>query len=536
VKCDEGKPSCTRCTSTGRKCDGYTTPVQSPQSSQSPESNEIVRSPERSPLSSALSGLRLESSEEREAFHFFQYRGASELSGFFDSRFWQFDIPQASHYNPGIRHAVVALASMYRKLIAGGVPVVPDDASDKHLRFALEQSNRAISEVVKIPGHKTIADKLNMMTTCILFHCLSCIQGHQTMAFRHLRSGLRLLREVEEELETGTRNPNNYPVSFDTLRAILVNMDVQARGIMSDAMVALWEPQPKRNPAIHQDPFRTFIQARFCFESTFNDLITLATKLDDYPPKSEEKIKEVSLDYERIQRQFNAGSIRLDTFLSQFSNTASELDTNSVIGIRLIHNQVRVFLKAFSQFGCLMQVKEVDWAIEDDDMEAILDLASQLLGAPRDLTLLPGTAPEDYCTSSVGGSYTANANTPFFATPVFSSCSGLLSALWVFTSRTRSFALRRKAIALLLYYPRREGVWDSIIAGRIAWEQMRLEEEALERGQSVFFEQTGPIMLDWWRIRNIIIEYPGLRCAQVEYKNIQQHETGESGVVSHFSW
>ncbi|KAL2807765.1 hypothetical protein BJX63DRAFT_60948 [Aspergillus granulosus] len=26
VKCDEGKPSCSRCVSTGRKCDGYASP------------------------------------------------------------------------------------------------------------------------------------------------------------------------------------------------------------------------------------------------------------------------------------------------------------------------------------------------------------------------------------------------------------------------------------------------------------------------------------------------------------------------------
>jgi hypothetical protein len=483
-----------------------------------------------------LSGLRIESSEEHEAFHFFQHRGASDLSGFFDSRFWQFDIPQASHCNPGIRHAVIALASMHRKLISGGAPVVPDDASDKYLRFALEQSNRAINEVVKTPGRKTIADKLNMMTTCILFHCLSCIQGHQTMAFRHLRSGLRILQEVEKELESGAQDPNDYPVSFDTLRAMLVNMDVQARGIMSNAMVALWEPQPKRNEAIHRKPFKTFIQARFCFESTFNDLITFVTKLDAHPPKTKEEARDVFLDYQRIQRQFDAGSLLLDTFLSQFSNTRSEIDINSVIGIRLIHDQVKVFLKAFSQFENLTEIREMDFSIEDEDMEAILGLASQLLNAPPDLTLGPGEVPEDYCTSSAGGSHAASVNTPFFAAPVFSSCSGLLSALWIVTSRSRSYVLRRKAIALFLYYPRREGVWDSLIAGRIAWEQMRLEEEALERGQSVFVEQKGPVMLDWYRIRDIIITYPGLRCAEVEYKNIQQYETGQRGVISHLSW
>jgi hypothetical protein len=483
-----------------------------------------------------LGGLRLESSEEQEAFHFFRHRGAGELAGFFDTRFWQFDILQASHANPGIRHAVIALASMQRNLISGGTPVVSDDVSDKHLRFALEQTNRAINEVVKSSGHKTFADKLNMMASCILFHGLSCIQGHQIMAFQHLRSGLRILREVEQQLESSPLDSKDYPVSFDTLRGMLLNMDVQARGIMSDEMVALWEPQPKRNEAIHQNPFRTFIQARFCFESTFHDLMTFVNNLDTHSPKTEEEIRVVLLDYQRIKCQFNAGSRRLDTFLSQLSDTSSEINTNAVIGIRLVHDQVKVFLKAFSQLERLTQVEQNDWAVEDVHMKAILDLVSQVLEAPHDLTLQPGAVPEDFYTSSIDSSHSAIRNTPFLARPVFSSCSALLSALWLVTSRSRNLAFRRKAIALFLYYPRREGVWDSLIAGRIAWEQLRLEEEALKKGQPESVEQKGPIVLDWYKIRDVIVKYPGLRSAEVEFKNIQQYERGEPGVIIHISW
>jgi hypothetical protein len=483
-----------------------------------------------------LGGLRLESSEEQEAFNFFRHRGASELAGFFDTRFWQSDILRASHANSGIQHAVIALATMQRTLISGGGPVVSDDVSDKHIRFALEQTNKAINEVVKSSGHKTLADKLNMMASCILFHCLSCIQGHHIMAFQHIRSGLRILREVEQQLDISPQDPKDYSVSFDTLRAMLVNMDVQARGIMSDEMLALWEPQPKRNEAIHHNPFRTFVQARFCFESTFSDLMTFVNRLDTYTPKTEEEIRVMFLDYQRIQCQFEAGSRRLDIFLSQLSDTPSEINTNAVIGIRLIHDQVKVFLKAFSQLERLPQLEQMDWAVEDDYMEAILDLVSQVLEAPRDLTLPSGAFPEDFYTSSMDGSHSAIRNTPFFARPVFSSCSGLLSALWVVTSRSRNFAFRRRAIALFLYYPRREGVWDSLIAGRIAWEQLRLEEEALKKGQPKSVEQKGQIVLDWYKVRDIIIKYPGLRSAEVEFKTIQQYETGEPGVISRISW
>lgn len=489
-----------------------------------------------------MSSLHLESTEENEAFHFFQCRSASELAGFFDSRFWQFEIPQASHFLPGIRHAVIALASMHRKLIAGRAPVVPDDVSDKQLRFALQQTNRAIQEIVKSPGQKTIVDKLNMMTTCVLFHCLACIQGHQTMAFEHLRGGLKMLREVDEAIENGTEDPNGHPVSLDNLRAMLVNMDVQARGIMCNEMLELWEPQPKRNVAVHNTPLRTFVQARFCFESTFNELITFVQELDVRPPSTEEGVQALFQEYKRIQQQFDAGSRRLDEFLSQLSSPLSEADKNSVIGIRLIHDQVNIFLRVFKEFDNEAGIGEIDWAIEDEDMEVILDLACQLLKAPADITLPPGAVPEDYYTSSTDTSQLSGTHIPMFSSPVFSSCSGLLSALWVVTSRSRNPVLRRKTIALFMSYPRREGVWDSIMAGRIAWEQMRFEEEALENafradaGQPAIIEQKGPIKLDWNRVRDIVIKYPRLRAAEVEFRSVQQFARGERGVVRQMAW
>ena len=127
---------------------------------------------------------------------------------------------------------------MHRKFILGHAPVLQDDASDKNLQFALQQCNRAIQEIVKCSRSQTLVDKLHMMTTCILFYCLACIQGHLILAFQHLRSGLRILREVDEALEKGTQDLRGYPVSLDTVRAMLVNMDMQARGIMSDGYVS----------------------------------------------------------------------------------------------------------------------------------------------------------------------------------------------------------------------------------------------------------------------------------------------------------
>lgn len=72
IKCDEAKPSCQRCTSTGRKCDGYTSALTN-------LSFPVEHQPPRFLLNPSL-GLDMNSVEEQQAFHFFKYQTAFEVS------------------------------------------------------------------------------------------------------------------------------------------------------------------------------------------------------------------------------------------------------------------------------------------------------------------------------------------------------------------------------------------------------------------------------------------------------------------------
>jgi hypothetical protein len=56
----------------------------------------------------------------------------------------------------------------------------------------------------------------------------------------------------------------------------------------------------------------------------------------------------------------------------------------------------------------------------------------------------------------------------------------VICPLFVVAQRCPQRALRRKAIALLLSYPRRESLWDSEFAGKLAEWIMSLEEEKFE--------------------------------------------------------
>src|SRR6266536_6710913 len=104
VKCDETKPRCNRCTSTGRKCDGYKPFAPN----KTKKSKDVIKCP--SELASSSVTLYNPSVDikgsmyQRMSFHYFQSRNIAQLPGNFEPYFWDHLVLQFSHQDPTIRH------------------------------------------------------------------------------------------------------------------------------------------------------------------------------------------------------------------------------------------------------------------------------------------------------------------------------------------------------------------------------------------------------------------------------------------------
>ncbi|SCV33277.1 uncharacterized protein FFFS_03705 [Fusarium fujikuroi] len=81
VKCDEARPACTRCTSTGRKCDGYQTDTPSPPAASSPTS--VVSTYSTQP--------------EARSFQFFIEKTLVNFQTFFEDDLWNRRVLQLLH-------------------------------------------------------------------------------------------------------------------------------------------------------------------------------------------------------------------------------------------------------------------------------------------------------------------------------------------------------------------------------------------------------------------------------------------------------
>lgn len=154
-----------QCRKTGRKCDGYLplSTKNSKQASPSASEKELLPFVDGS-LAATITGT----AKEVRAFAFFQQKTVPELCGIFGSAFWDRVILQATHQEPAIKHAAIALAGYHEVYDEGNIPAHGGCRND----FALEQYMRSIRFLVKPEDQKSEKSTEVAMMTCILFVCL----------------------------------------------------------------------------------------------------------------------------------------------------------------------------------------------------------------------------------------------------------------------------------------------------------------------------------------------------------------------------
>lgn len=242
VRCDQQKPSCNRCVSTGRKCDGYAQPATkspSPPGSSSspspsaPESRQLQIRPRRlSPASSAITSatptrilLPHKDPDELQVYSYFLQVAAPSISGVFGSEFWLREVPQFCLSDPAIWHAVTALGTVCRDYdfktcsTAGNV-------------FAMQQIGTSLQHLTQ-PRSASSMDRWRALIASILFTCISVVQGSYSQALVHASSGAKIFRELEDEDKVlrkgrgGTGRASLSPISFSSVRSVLITFQIQ---------------------------------------------------------------------------------------------------------------------------------------------------------------------------------------------------------------------------------------------------------------------------------------------------------------------
>ncbi|KAF5008251.1 hypothetical protein FDECE_5449 [Fusarium decemcellulare] len=254
VKCDEAKPKCNRCVTTGRKCDGYLPQKQEEQRPWHNNQHQLLANPSRT-----FPGV--ETRDEGRALQYFREIAGPYLSGPTDRYFWTHLVMQFANFEPAVRHSVVAISSLYEQL-----PGLRQRAGGQDQRLVLTHYNAAIRELKTM----TALDKQPLvLLVCILFICIEFLQSNDEAAIKHCKHGITMLAHCGAEyqwtrqfLEPIFRRLSLFPFFFGR-----ENSDYPS-------VYALSSPVPER--------FHSFVDARSVMDEIFTRSVRIMRLGDDY--------------------------------------------------------------------------------------------------------------------------------------------------------------------------------------------------------------------------------------------------------------
>jgi hypothetical protein len=106
------------------------------------------------------------------------------LSGPQDSFFWTHIVMQFGHFSPAVRHAILAVSSLYEDFSSGN-RITSQFAGKNH--FALTHYNASMRHI------QATQDENLTLLTCVLFLCIDVLLGNMESAARHCEYGSAIL-------------------------------------------------------------------------------------------------------------------------------------------------------------------------------------------------------------------------------------------------------------------------------------------------------------------------------------------------------
>ncbi|ETS76228.1 hypothetical protein PFICI_11615 [Pestalotiopsis fici W106-1] len=447
VKCDEARPACVRCTSTGRTCDGYPH-ISTAESSSSLSSSS---SPERLTvtLHAGPSVQLFDTPQSKRSFAFFRQRTSPQLSGFFKSEFWESLVFRVAYHESAIRHAVVALGAAHEASERRS-------ASPSAIKtFAVEQYNLAIKELL-IPLARRGEGAVDVcLIACIMFVNFESLRGCHTAAMAHVRSGSKLLRETVYDQQTGQLRhsilgPGSRTDSYvllDVIARIFVWLDGESGITIRDYEYASYEKFFSPDADDSSPMFSSIGEARNILEyGVCYYTCSGSPQLLGDPSQSTSVVQAHKDYYVRLLSRFTTSLQHLE------DSQPGGFSSKDELAINVLHLNATSFYVSF-HLDYLPPDRRDRWQDLMPCFERMVALGDKIVSAMvADHEL--GTARTSFC-PDIG-----------FVIPLFNVAS-----------QCRDSSLRRRAIALLRSVSRQEGVWNSMVTAQAAERLMEVEEQ-----------------------------------------------------------
>jgi len=430
---------------------------------------------------------------------------------------------QESHSEASIKHAVVALGALYKTLekASESPPGSPDsntfDTAPNHYNFALQQHGKSLTRLREALQYNETRSQRTILISIVLFTCFQSFTGDHKAAISHIQHGLGLLEERRQDAKQPLIRRRGDEVE-DELVQMFTRLAIQAKSYdmafhfphpyvirLTPATTHPTSPQSPSSPSDAAstssleshipDVFTTSQEARSCLDALCERIMRFQEALSSYYQGPNNilpaSIKSSGLGYGRQLAQWAAA---FDPLLE--SRRRPGISNTERAGINVL-KMLQIMTSILFLMG--YSLTEMDFDKHLPQMKEIIELAKEVV-VDEELSLAQARCGN---TSSCrhkhrpteGWRANPAAHFPGLAAhasasyreedgyahikPSFALDLGIIPPLFVVATKCRDRKLRRDAIKLLMVSPRREGMWDSILSGRVAQWLMEIEEEGM---------------------------------------------------------
>lgn len=441
VKCDEQRPSCNRCLSTGRTCDGYEALRLAQPSSQNNETTSLkwVHS---SPMATPSLLPPQSTAPEQSAFYTFRVDLLEALAGPFEAGVWTHQVLPLSHSEPAVWHAVVALGSLGRTRGDGA------DRADRE--FAMQHYSQAMKTLQnQLAGPGNVPQHLALLV-CLLFVTFELQQQAYGEAHSHLNGGLNIIQEYERSLEQESALSKE---SMDPLIEAFERLDVHIASFTS-RKVCLKRSGRATTPTSTTDTpvqFAGVSDAMRELNFILGAMRDLDTEVQGQRFLSRKSSAELMVSFQihvmgllKRLREWDASMTSIEGDLSDRDSVAAK-----ILRVREIYCRLKVS-------NCLNDGYECLWDSYLDDFERLVGLCE---GVVPGLRMIGPTAK---------------------VTKTFTLDTGVIPTLYFTVLKCRDPHLRRKALALLEGCKHQEGAWNGPLIAHCAEKVVKVEERDIK--------------------------------------------------------
>lgn len=454
IKCDLSQPSCLKCLSTGRTCDGHgdVRLIVRADAGTSLGHNDKINTT----IDGACDAIIPHSlgpfmivpsagSAPTEPMGFFECISIKHLDEYHACESWRNTLMLFSQTVPPVRHAAIALALLHRICLDRGSsnPLKSDKTPLLHY-------NRAIQLLLDQKTGDTNERTSITILVCYLFICFDQLARNYVQSMKHLRGGVELSRTVNRPLMNNNHDIDTTLIGHITRQ--IRRLDMQAVTFLVD-----WTPAdipPEDIPRLQLSPsngtpfkFQSLPEAADQLQILVAGVMRLLNFGAPRPPPTHPSSQLTAT----LLTQLQTWSHLFETMMLELSSNAPSASNHHFPSLLRLHHTISHILLQVHSVPGPDNMKEMAYDAHLPDFQHCISLADTIAAA-SDTDRYPPKGP------------------------TFTPEVGIIPALYIIGVKCRHPVVRREVLGILRRRERREAVWDSGIAARVVERVIEIEE------------------------------------------------------------